>query len=169
MQVPMQLVVKQADTSPLNPLLFGAIGFAAGAAYFYFAAGMRSMSLVFAALAVLAFLGSLWMTTEQQTPVLVIDETGLFDARNGIGKIWWRDVVEVHIEASYGNRFLCLRVRNPHEYVSKLSGPIKERVTFNQSLGFRRINVDIGDLNVSLLDLKKMIEARIPYPNEING
>ena len=168
MQIPMQLVVKQTDTSPLNPLLFGAVGFAGIAAYFYFATGMRSMSVVFAAFAVLALLGSFWVTT-QETPVLVIDETGLFDARNGIGKIWWHDVVEVHIEASYGNRFLCLRVKNPEEYVSKLNGPVKERVNFNRSLGFRRINVDIGDLNVSLLDLKKMIEARIPYPSDING
>lgn len=94
-------------------------------------------------------------------PVAVIDESGVYDARLGVGLIHWSEIEDVQIEVSYGNRFLCFRVRNPEQYLSRLNGSQREKHVFKHQLGFQRFNVDVRGLDCSLLDLKEQIEIRI--------
>jgi succinate dehydrogenase/fumarate reductase cytochrome b subunit len=135
--------------------------FAAAALYFQTVLVSRETATVFAILAALALIAYALVT--RTIPVLVIDDAGIFDARLGIRKIPWRDIEDVTIEATYGNRFLCVRVRDPQAYISQLQRPdVKHRMMFHQNLGFKRFNVDVGGLDVSLLDLKNAIDARVP-------
>ena len=95
-------------------------------------------------------------------PQLIIDEHGVFDSQLGVGKISWSDIEDVHIETAYGNRFLCFRLRSSEQYLARLQGKQREKMLFHRQLGFQRFNVDVGQLPISLLDLKKQIELRIP-------
>lgn len=149
---------------PRSLTLFVLAGFfAAAALYFHTIAISRGAATVFAGLAALTLLAYAFIL--QTVTVLVIDDAGIFDARLGIPKIPWRDVEDVTVEASYGNRFLCIRVKNPKTYISKATAPeTQRRLLYHHDLGFRRFNVDVGGLELSLLDLKNAIDARIPKP-----
>jgi hypothetical protein len=94
-------------------------------------------------------------------PILQIDETGVFDRRLGVGKISWADVEAVQIEGGYGNRFLCLQVREPERYVRRLSGGARAKAYRSHDLGFKKFGIDLRDVNINLLDLKRHIESRI--------
>ena len=135
--------------------------FAAAALYFQTVLVSRGAATIFAGLAAFSLLAYAFLI--QSVPVLVIDDSGVFDARLGIPKIPWRDIEEVTVEASYGNRFLCIRVRDPKAYIQQANAlEVKQRLLFHHDLGFRRFNVDVGGIEMSLLDLKNMIDARIP-------
>lgn len=147
---------------PRSLTLFVLAGtFAAAALYFQTVLVSRGAATIFAALAAITLVAYAFLI--QTIPVLVIDDSGIFDARLGIPKIPWRDIEEVTIEASYRNRFLCIRVRDPKTYISKANQlETQARLLFHHDLGFRRFNVDVGGLELSLLDLKNAIDARIP-------
>jgi len=114
------------------------------------------LAIVCGALALVALLAFEMIT--KMNPYLVIDDEGVHDARIGVGKIPWCDVEKVSFVSSYGNRFLCLRVHDSSAYVANLNGPRKENRLFHESLGFKNFNIDIGDLEINLLDLKKLVE-----------
>jgi hypothetical protein len=103
------------------------------------------------------FLHSIW----KHEILVQIDETGIYDRRLGIGKIMWSDVENVHLQLTEENRFLCFRVRDPKPYLARLKGGERERMLFHRSLGFSGFNVDIGALDVNILDLKKQIDVRV--------
>lgn len=156
----MRIVLRAAG--PRSTFLFIiAAGFAAAALYFQLAMMSRGAATIFSALAVAALVAYALVT--RPVPVLVIDEVGIYDARLGIRKIPWGDIDDITVEASYGNRFLCVRVRNPQDYVSQVNQvETKHRMMFHQNLGFKRFNVDVAGLDLSLLDLKNAVDARIP-------
>lgn len=154
----MQIMVKESRP-PSALLIFAVAGFTVGGLYFYLFAQMIDPAIVCGVLAVLCLLALIYKT--RPAPILVIDDHGVYDRRLGVGKILWRDVEDVQVETSYGNRFLCLKLRYPDKYVARAQGPKKEKLQLNQSIGFRGFNVDIGNLKVSILDLKALIEQRI--------
>jgi hypothetical protein len=156
----MRITVSDQNNSHVWSLGTLGVLLALGAAYFYIVRHSHSIAMTLAG-AALALIITL-LTRPQNSPVLVIDEKGVFDQRLGIGKVPWSDVVSVHFSSGYGNRFLCIRVQNPKQYVSRLGGARREKVVFNQSLGFKSFNIDIGDLEINLLDLKLYIEKQIP-------
>lgn len=82
--------------------------------------------------------------------LFIIDEDGIFDTRLGVGKIMWRDVVDVQIEMAYRTRFLCLTVRDPQKFRRPHHG--------RQKLNF---NIDLTGVNVNLLSLKAFVEMNM--------
>jgi len=130
-----------------------------GAGYSLMALNNSNLGFALAAAAVASAV--VGMAAAKSSPRLVIDDTGVLDSRLGVGKIAWSDIEDVQIEAKYGNRFLCFRVRNPDIYIARIKGPKKAKALFHQQLGFKRFNVDVEDLEVSLVDLKKEIDALI--------
>lgn len=82
--------------------------------------------------------------------LFVIDEDGIYDTRLGVGKILWRDVVDVQIEMAYRTRFLCLTVRDPQKFRRPHHG--------RQKLNF---NIDLSGVNVNLLSLKAFVETNM--------
>ncbi len=123
---------------------------AARSAMLWFGLGACAISLV-------GFLYSLW----RKEVLLQIDDSGIYDKRLGMGKILWVDLEDVQLQVTEENRFLCFRVHNPEPYLNRLKGANRERVLFQRQLGFRGFNVDIGPLDVNLLELKKHIDQRI--------
>lgn len=146
---------KNSDATVLLSVLF--LMFAGATSYAIFAAKELYLGAGVAAIGVVAILLGYYLLP-LANPILVIDDDGVFDARLGVGKIAWTDVEDVQIQAIYGNRFLCLRLREPERYLAKLKGPKKQKVLSNRELGFERFNIDVGPVPVSMLEIKKMIE-----------
>lgn len=154
-------IVLRASGPRSTTLFIVAATFAATALYFQTILVSRAAATIFAALAVAGLIAYALVT--RSVPVLIIDEVGIYDARLGIRKIPWGDIDDITVEASYGNRFLCVRVKNPKDYVSQIRHvEAKDRMMFHQNLGFKRFNVDVAGLDLSLLDLKNAVDARIP-------
>lgn len=154
MQIEVCRTTKPGSKLVLLSILFVSIGL-----YFWSVVRAQEIAIGFCVLSMASFL--LHTMLIKNVPVLVIDDAGVFDARLGVSKIWWSEVEKVSFEASYGNRFLCLHMREPEKIVSKLNGDKKDKVLFHQQLGFKTFNIDIGQLQVSLLDLKTLIESNI--------
>jgi hypothetical protein len=153
----MRIALYSAGPRPTTPLIAFGVLVMTGI-YLFVTTALILPALVCLALATVILLS--FGPTKKTKPYLVIDDSGIYDARIGIPKIPWRDISQVSIVSGYGNRFLCIRVEDPQAYLAILSGRSKERLQFNQKLGFRSFNIDVGDLNINLLDLKKLVETR---------
>ena len=141
-------------------LIVSAVGLAVAAIYFYAFAGTPKTSIVIAFFSGASFLASLIQTP--RLPILEIDKDGIYDPRLGIGKIFWNEVSDFYVQETEGNRFLCLQVNRPERFLMHADRSQKVRMSLHHSIGFRRINVDVGHLNLSVQDLHQRIEQRLP-------
>jgi hypothetical protein len=128
----------------------------------YYSYTVRQTSMVWFGLGAcaLSFLGTMFSANRSDL-ILMIDDTGVLDRRLGFGKIHWSDVEDVQLQVTPTNRYLSLKVANPDYYLSKLRGRRKEEMIYSRSLGFQNFNIDIGALDVNLLELKKLIDRRV--------
>jgi hypothetical protein len=139
-------------------LTFYVFSFGVLALYLYFQSRNLTYSLgavAVACLGILFFL-ALWPLP---VPVVIINDEGIFDRRLGMGVIRWADIVDVQVEA--GAQFLCLRVRDPNLYISRLQGQAREKMQFHQSLGFMMLNIGIRGLDANLLALRELVYQKI--------
>ncbi len=151
------LIEVKRGSKPNSFLLLVAVAAVAAGFYFYSFAKATEIAIVFGGVAVFAVV--IYLLPTKKIPILIIDDSGVFDARLGVPKVFWSDIEDVSFEATYvGNRFLRLHLRDPEKYVEQLKGDKKEQVISHQDMGFKSLNVDIGDLEVSLLDLKAQIK-----------
>lgn len=158
----MLIEVKRVDKPNLVLLLVAIL--ALGAAYYFFSVAIANeIAVVFVGIAVLCVI--LFLFPSRNITVLRIDDAGVFDARLGVQKIFWSDVEDVSFESTHvGNRFLKIHLREPEKYLAQLQGEKKEKVLLQHDLGFKSLNVDIGTLEVSLLDLKALIKQHYLNP-----
>jgi hypothetical protein len=147
-----------ASSTYLLIFLLALIASAAGYVYFIMHKPSLGISLASAGF-VMALIAALIVPL--RTPRLIIDEIGIYDEDLGVGKIEWSDVTDVHIEHSYGTRFLCLNVKNPGVYLSRMNEQRKKKVLYHRSLGFHRFNIDVRGLGLNLIDLKKRVERQV--------
>ena len=155
----MRIVVTQ------KPSGFGLISFlflvllaiAAGYCVYF----VHSQFIWFGVVAAVVSLAGFTQSLRSDSLLLQIDESGIFDRRLGVGKILWSDVEDVQLQVNEATRFLCFRLRHPEAYVARLKGAHRERILFHHGLGFRGFNVDVGPVDVNLLDLKKFIDQRV--------
>ena len=92
-------------------------------------------------------------------PVILIDQRGIIDRRTQWGLIRWEDLIDAQIEPR--GLFLCLRLENPDQYLTRLPAELQKKMQFHQSLGFRMINLEIKELNVNALDLLSKVRREI--------
>lgn len=77
-------------------------------------------------------------------PRLILDDEGLYDRTLGVGTIPWRDIAGAHLLSMRGHAFVCLQLRNPEHWLSKLSPRQRRLVALNQRLGFAALNVNLS-------------------------
>ena len=94
-------------------------------------------------------------------PRVEFDADGIYDSRLGIGKIYWKEVSEFYIADGAGNRFLCLEVHRPERFMLHADRSLKVRMELNHELGFKRINVDVRHINMTVQDMHRRIQHRI--------
>ena len=107
--------------------------------YFFFLEQNRLYAFLSLGGGILA-LGLIALFWPKPLPVVVINDQGIFDRRLKIGVIQWSDILDAQIEME--GQFLCLRVRNPEAYISKLPPAQRKKMEFHQSLGFRMLNIE---------------------------
>jgi hypothetical protein len=101
-----------------------------------------------------------WAMGYTLTPVLIINDEGILDRRLGVGLIRWAEIEGAQLEVNYNNRYVCLRVRSPKQFIHNAPGPRKEKLIQKQNLGFTSFNIDVRDLRVNLLELINHIEQK---------
>jgi hypothetical protein len=116
-------------------------------------------AMVLMAFSILSFVVA--MLEPKRGPRVEFDADGVYDPRLGIGKIYWKEVSEFYIADGAGNRFLCLEVNRPERFVTHVDRSVKMRMQLNHTLGFKRINVDVRHINMTVQDLHRRIEHRI--------
>lgn len=93
-------------------------------------------------------------------PGLAIDEEGVLDYSSGlnIGKVFWRDVVDIREKSANGQRFMMVDVKNPEEYIEREVNPLKKRIMgINNRLYQTPINITSKGLNVEFEELYQLI------------
>ena len=82
-------------------------------------------------------------------PRLVIDDSAVWDRTLEIGVIEWPDIRGAFIKTMSGHAFVCLELRDPTKYTSRLSPIVRRTVNPNQSLGFTDLSLNVAgaDLN----------------------
>jgi hypothetical protein len=94
-------------------------------------------------------------------PSVILDEAGIHDLRS-FGTIPWTDIISLRIGSVINQRFLCIEVRDPETYVSRL--PARKRVIAqaNPSLGFPPITISFSGLSPGLVEVWSYIQASHP-------
>ncbi len=116
-------------------------------------------AMVLMAFSVLSFVVA--MLEPKRGPRVEFDAEGVYDPRLGIGKIYWKEVSEFYIADGAGNRFLCLEVQRPERFITHADRSLKSRMKLNHDLGFKRINVDVRHIDMTVQDMHRRIEHRI--------
>ena len=102
-----------------------------------------------------------WKSAEVlSSPLVVINDEGIYARSLGVGMIPWRDVQGVQIETHYNNRYICLRVRAGEKYIAKLPPKKRVKAEENSDLGFTRFNIDVKGIKTGLLEIVKIIESK---------
>ncbi len=66
-------------------------------------------------------------------PRISIDETGITDRTLGVGKIDWADVEFVHLNSTFANNFLVLKLSNTEKYLQNLSNTSRKLTKLNKN------------------------------------
>ncbi|RKR84863.1 hypothetical protein BDD43_5116 [Mucilaginibacter gracilis] len=114
---------------PLNKtkialLLLGAIAFTALGLWFLLLQKNVLIYRVSGVIVVLVFgfaASILARQLQDNTPGLIIDETGISDNSSAVaaGQILWRDIKDVFVVEEGGHKFIMLEVRNPEKYIER--------------------------------------------------
>lgn len=138
----MDMLVIQPSRTKWSALLLLAIGFVA-----------LGLWLVLAGTSVLvgwvnvAFFGFCAVTFARQLadrrPRIVVDDKGVTDNTLGVGCIEWGDIVSTELRRIPGNTFLCLELRQPSKYLSRMSPVVREMTQANKALAFTELSVNL--------------------------
>jgi hypothetical protein len=88
----------------------------------------------------------------------VIDERGLHDHRSKFGLVEWNDVTALSLGTIRGQRFLCVHMREPEKYLSRLSKAGRLVAQANEGLGFPPITLAFSGLSKSKEEVLQFIQ-----------
>ncbi len=115
------------------------------------------LGLVFFGLCFIAILAQLFRTRE----CVVLDDVGIHDLR-AFGVIAWDDIVSLTIGSVRSQRFLCIEVREPSIYLSRLSTHKRLLAQANPSLGFPPITISFSGLSPGLEEVLRYVQMNHP-------
>ncbi len=81
-------------------------------------------------------------------PRLVIDDHGIMDRTLGVGVIPWGDIQGAYVKTIYGNDFICLELRDPQLFVSRLGAVHRATQAANRPLGFTELSLNLSGVQV---------------------
>jgi len=102
----------------------------------------------------------------QSGPRIIIDDTGVFDRTLGVGAIPWSEIQGAFVKRLGAAKFVCLELREPERFRSKLS-PIKQRmVAMNRQLGYTDFSVNLTGTTADPDAVCELILKRIRAPSD---
>ncbi len=99
--------------------------------------------------------------------IIEIDGVGIYDRDLGIGRIQWQDVENIQLLQTDESRFLSFSLKNPEFYVSRLRGAKRNTAVFHQKIGLNRFNVDVSQVDIDPLDLKRLVELHVAQKGQV--
>jgi hypothetical protein len=94
-------------------------------------------------------------------PRVVIDSRGVLDRTLWVGLIEWEDIRDVHLKRMLGNAFLCLELRDPAKYTSRLSPVVRRMVALNRRLGFTDLSVNLVGLKADPVQVEELVRKEL--------
>ncbi len=94
-------------------------------------------------------------------PRLILDDEGIEDKSLGIGKIFWDDIEAAYPNNVFSSKFVSLEIKNVEKYLGKTSKTGRKLVSYNQTLGFEALNLNIVGLDISQKNLMTLITAHL--------
>lgn len=102
-------------------------------------------------------------------PRLIIDDRGIFDRTLGVGVIPWSEIVDAFPRTIASCRFVCLVLRQPEEYLSRLPRRRRPFASLNRELGFTDFSINLIDIGVDPAELCELIMKRASLEREHNS
>ena len=120
----------------------------------FFIAGLASV-LFFGLIAV-----TIYRKFLDKMPGLIISRQGITDNSSGVsaGLIPWTDIQEIRISKVINQKFLMLIVRNPQDYLDKVTNPLKRNaMKMNYKTYGSPISISSNALQTNFNDLHQLI------------
>lgn len=124
----------------------------------------NSILILFAGLASVIFFGYaaiiFFRKFSDKKPGLTISRQGVTDNSSGVsaGLIFWDDIKEIKVSQVFNQKFLMLIVRNPKDYLDKVSNPLKRNVmNMNYKTYGSPISISSNALQTNFDDLHKLL------------
>ena len=99
----------------------------------------------------------------QRGPIFLVDEVGIHD-QLGFGVIPWEDILVLWIGSMRSERFLCVEVREPKQYVSRLPFLKRWFARANTATGFPPMTIGFSGISPGLDKVWRYL--RIAYPDK---
>jgi len=95
-------------------------------------------------------------------PTVVIDDTGVFDRRWGVGRIAWQDIASVSITKVRSRRFISLWLRNEKEYLGRVSSMRAALSRMSENVGYSPFSMNFSGLTPGLDEAYGRLRERLP-------
>jgi hypothetical protein len=95
-------------------------------------------------------------------PIVVLDESGVFDRRLGVGRIPWQDISSVSVTQIRSQRFISLWLRNEEEYLSRFPGWKSTLGRASEKIGYSPFLLSLAGLTPGLDEAYAYIRAKVP-------
>ena len=90
-------------------------------------------------------------------PRLVLNDEGVLDRTLGVGIIPWSQITGATLRSVHGNHFICLEVRNPEQWLERLSPLKRAMVSANEALGFTALNLNLGAVAADPTEIYELV------------
>lgn len=95
------------------------------------------------------------------SPRIILDDEGIEDKSLGIGKILWEDIESAYPNRIKTNKFISLKVRNSEKYLQRNSKFQAKLASYNKSLGFETLNLNLVGLATPQTELLNLLQDRL--------
>ena len=95
-------------------------------------------------------------------PVIVIDSLSITDHRSADGPLFWDQVRSMWVGSVRSSKFLCVELKDPDLFVSRLSARRRAVVKANAALGFPAITISFSGLSPGIEDALSYLRATQP-------
>jgi hypothetical protein len=102
-------------------------------------------------------------------PRVVIDDAGVFDRSLRVGVIPWREILGAEVREAAQNRFIALRLRDPHKFTSRLGAVHRGLAQTNTALGFEPLNLNLSAVDAYAYALAELIGKQAELRRETDG
>jgi hypothetical protein len=110
----------------------------------------------------LVFFGSglIWLPIRffRTGPQVVVSHEGIYDRRLKVGVVFWGDVAAIYTRRIKTTEFLCLELRDPEKYLSRLPPWKRIVVAANRRLGFADLPIGFSGLTPGIRDVRNYLQ-----------
>ncbi len=99
----------------------------------------------------------------RRSPTVVIDDSGVFDRRLGVGTIAWEDISRAAVTRLFGSqRCISLWLRNEEHYLSRLSAQRAWLMQVGNPGGASPFRIQFAGLTPRLDEAYELLRSRLP-------